>query len=398
MPSVPLWVSVVIPTFNEAENIGELLTRLGSALGPARPDGAAAETVTPGTATPETAAPFEVLFVDDSTDDTPEVIEREAARRDFPVRLIHRATPENGLGGAVLEGLRSVTAPWAVVMDADLQHPPEAVPGLLAAGEQGDSDLVVATRYAGGGGAAGLADRYRVLVSRGSTTLSKALFRRRLAGISDPMSGFFAVRSGLLAGRDLHPSGYKILLELAVRCSPSRIAEVPYVFQPRFAGESKASLAEGLRFLRHLIQLRFSATRYRMLAFGLIGLSGVLPNLAALWLLTRHAGIHYLPAEILANQAALAWNFVLLDTVLFHHRRTRHWSGRFGKFALAANADLVLRIPLLAALVHYAHLGVLPATALTLVAAFALRFYITDRAIYVPRLPDQAVEPAADAG
>lgn len=370
--------SVVIPTFNEAANIGELLDRLEAAAGSA-------------------GRSFEVLFVDDSTDDTVRVIEEEAGRRGFPVRVVHRPSPENGLGGAVLLGLRSVATRWAVVMDADLQHPPEVVPLLLTAAVEGEADLVVATRYSGGGDAGGLSGWLRVLISRTTTVLCRLVFRRRLAAISDPMSGFFAVQTAMLADRALHPTGYKILLEIAVRCAPRRVAEVPYVFQPRFAGSSKASAAEGVRFLRHLTRLRFSAPRARLLAFGAIGVSGVVPNLVVLWLLTTAAGAPYLVAGIVANQAAVAWNFLLLDALLFHHRRSRHWSGRFGKFALVANADLLLRIPLLAVLVGSVHLGVLFATALTLVAAFWLRFLITDRAIYVPRPPKEPADTDAVA-
>ena len=396
--------SIVVPTFNEAENIGELLTRIGTALGSVRSGGAESgvrygEAESDGVEPHEAAAGFEVLFVDDSTDDTPQVIERAAAQHGFPVRLIHRPSPENGLGGAVLEGIRAAHAPYVVVMDADLQHPPEAIPALLAAARSGDQDLVVASRYAGGGSAEGLSDRYRTLVSRGSTRLAKVLFRRRLAGITDPMSGFFAIRRSLVHGRALYPSGYKILLELAVRCAPSRIGEVPFSFQPRFAGESKASLREGWRFLRHVAMLRFDAVHARLIAFGLIGLSGFVPNLVVLNLLLHHTRIGVLLGEVLANQVAIVWNFALLDLVLFRHRRSRHWSGRIGAFLLLANVDLVLRIPLLAVLVKYAHLGSLTATVLTLIAAFGLRFLVADRAIYMPvkaLLPHG--EQAADAG
>lgn len=265
-PSTGPDVCVVVPTFNEAGNVAQLLTRLGAALTPV---------------CEQSGWKFEVVFVDDSSDDTPRTIESEAAKSRFPIRLIHRATPDGGLGGAVLEGLRSTAAPWTVVMDADLQHPPETVPAMLAVCARGECDLVVATRYAsaGAGAAEGLGKRYRVLVSRWTTAMCKMLFSRRLAGTSDPMSGFFAVRGDVLEGMRLHPSGYKILLEIAVRCAPLRIAEVPYVFQSRFAGESKASFAEGLRFLKHLFRLRVSATGSRRPVREPAGLPDALPDL-----------------------------------------------------------------------------------------------------------------------
>ena len=232
-------ISLVIPTFNESANIAELLTRLAAAI-PAR-------------------VPCEVIFVDDSTDDTPAVITEAARHSRLTVSVLHREVAEGGLGGAVAMGLREAAAPWIVVMDADLQHPPALVPELVAAGERAGADLVVATRYAGGGSREGLSGGFRKFASGGSTFLAKTVFPRELRDVSDPMSGFFALRATALDTDVLRPLGYKILLELIVRCRLGRVAEVPYQFQNRFAGESKANIGEGLRFLRHLLMLRVSS-------------------------------------------------------------------------------------------------------------------------------------------
>ncbi|WP_329122006.1 glycosyltransferase family 2 protein [Streptomyces sp. NBC_01465] len=363
--SEPGAVTIIIPTFNEAGNVGELLRRLTESV-PSR-------------------LPCEVVFVDDSTDDTPAVIAAAAQDCPFPVAVIHRDEPLGGLGGAVVEGLRTAGSDWVVVMDADLQHPPALVPELVAAGESTNADLVVASRYIAGGSRAGLAGGYRIAVSRGATWLTKALFPRRLRGISDPMSGFFAIRRSVVTADALKPLGYKILLELAVRCRPSEVAEVPFVFQDRFAGESKSSAKEGMRFLRHLVELRTASPVARMLVFGLIGLSGFVPNLLALHAL-NNAGMHYLPAEILANQAGVAWNFLLIELLLFRSRRGhRHWADRVGRFALIANADLVLRIPLIALFVGEWGMGVLTATVAALLLTFVLRFAGTEALVYLPR-------------
>ncbi|WP_197358299.1 polyprenol monophosphomannose synthase, partial [Streptomyces clavuligerus] len=210
-------VTLVVPTFNESENVGELLRRLTESV-PAR-------------------LPCEVVFVDDSTDTTPDVIRDAAQDCPFPVTVLHREEPVGGLGGAVVEGLRGAGSDWIVVMDADLQHPPALVPELVAEGERTGADLVVASRYVRGGSRAGLAGGYRVAVSRAATWLAKALFPRRLHGVSDPMSGFFAIRRSAVAGAvsngALQPLGYKILLELAVRCRPRAVTEVPFAFQER---------------------------------------------------------------------------------------------------------------------------------------------------------------------
>lgn len=361
----PAAVTVVIPTYNESANIRELLHRLTDSV-PAR-------------------LPCEVVFVDDSSDDTPAVIAEAAQDCPFPVTVIHRDAPDGGLGGAVVEGMKAAGSGWIVVMDADLQHPPSLIPELVATGEKESADLVVASRYLPGGSRAGLAGGYRVAVSRGATWLAKGLFPRALRGISDPMSGFFAIRRSAVTAEALKPLGYKILLELAVRCRPGEAAEVPFVFQDRFAGESKSTAREGLRFLRHLVGLRTASPFARMAAFGLIGLTGFVPNLLALHALVT-AGLHYLPAEILANQFGVLWNFALIELLLFRDRRHhRHWADRVGRFALLANADLVLRIPLIALLVGQFQLAVLPATALALLTTFVLRFAGTEALVYLPR-------------
>ncbi|MGW3201073.1 glycosyltransferase [Streptomyces sp. NPDC001118] len=358
-------VTVVVPTFNESANIRQLLRRITESV-PAR-------------------LPCEVLFVDDSTDDTPEVIRAAAQDCPFPVAVLHREEPAGGLGGAVVEGLRAATSEWIVVMDGDCQHPPSLIPELVATGERANAGLVVASRYMEGGSRAGLAGGYRVAVSRGATWLAKALFPRRLHGISDPMSGFFAIRRSAVTAEVLKPLGYKILLELAVRSRPRRVAEVPFVFEDRFAGESKSTAREGFRFLRHLAGLRTASPVARLAGFGLIGASGFVPNLAGLWALTA-LGMHYLPAEILANQLGVAWNFLLIEQLLFRDRRAhRRWRDRLGRFALLANADLVLRIPLIALLVGRFGMGALPATALALVMTFVLRFVGTEALVYLPR-------------
>ncbi|MEU1403291.1 glycosyltransferase family 2 protein [Streptomyces sp. NPDC005728] len=358
-------VTIVVPTFNESANIRQLLRQITESV-PAR-------------------LPCEVVFVDDSTDDTPEVIREAAQDCPFPVAVLHREEPVGGLGGAVVEGLKAATSEWIVVMDGDCQHPPSLVPELVATGERANAGLVVASRYIKGGSRAGLAGSYRVAVSRGATWLTKALFPRKLRGVSDPMSGFFAIRRSAVTAEVLKPLGYKILLELAVRSRPRQVAEVPFVFQDRFAGESKSTAQEGFRFLRHLVGLRTASPVARMVGFGLIGASGFVPNLVGLWALTV-LGLHYVPAEILANQLGVAWNFLLIEQLLFRDRRAhRRWWDRLGRFALLANADLVLRIPLIALLVDRFGMGALTATALALVTTFVLRFAGTEALVYLPR-------------
>lgn len=354
--------TVVVPTFNERDNIATLLDRLNRVL---------------------PTVDTEFVFVDDSSDDTPEVIAAAAAQRGLPVVVHHRAKPTGGLGGAVVEGLRRASGEWVVVMDADLQHPPELVPDLVAAGIRDGADLVVGSRYAGRGRRDGLASGYRRWVSGGSTLLAKLAFRRALVRVSDPMSGFFAIRASSLETAQLRPLGYKILLELIVRTRPPRVVEVPYAFQPRHAGQSKSTVREGLRFLRHVAILAVGGARLRMAGFALIGVVGLVPNLVTLWLLTDGLGLHHLWAAVIATQVALVYNLALTE-VVFWRRRHRSLVARGSRFLLLGNVDLLLRVPVLAVLVGGVGLGYLMANLATLVGSFLIRFAILDRLVYAP--------------
>jgi dolichol-phosphate mannosyltransferase len=234
-------VSVVVPTRNEIGNVRPLLDRL--AAHPADVIG-------------------EVLFVDDSDDETPAVIEFEAAGRPFPVRVLHRQADRrvNGLSGAVIEGLEQSHGDWVCVMDGDLQHPPEVIAQLIAEGEDAGATLMCATRYRAGGDNRGLA-LGRSFVSRASTQAAQLMFPRALAGVTDPMSGFFLVRRTAVRTDRLRPRGFKILLEIMVREPTLRTVEVPYTFEDRAWGDTKASLRQGVQYVAHLGTLRMSTAR-----------------------------------------------------------------------------------------------------------------------------------------
>jgi dolichol-phosphate mannosyltransferase len=229
----PIDISLVIPTYNERENIAALLARIEPAVAGQR---------------------WEAVFVDDSTDGTDALI-ADLARTDPRIRLLHREENRGGLAGAVVDGLAQAHGTYVCVLDADLQHPPDRIPALLAEARRTSADLVIASRYTDGGSAGGLDGPLRQIVSRGLKALSQVLFPRRLAGISDPLGGFFLVRRSVVTGFELRPIGYKILLEILVRCRWQIVREVPYVFQPRLYCDSKADLRQGVRFLHHLSKL-----------------------------------------------------------------------------------------------------------------------------------------------
>lgn len=234
-------LSVIVPTRNEAGNIRPLLARLEDAL-----RGIAAE----------------VLVVDDSDDATPEIARQVATRSALAIRVHARPAGQRpgGLGGAVLAGLSEALGPVCAVMDADLQHPPELLGTLLRVSRTG-VDFVVASRYVDGGEHEGLGGWYRRAVSTLATWAAKWVLRPELAGISDPMSGFFLVRRSCLDLASLHPQGFKLLLELLVHNPQATVAEVPFTFDVRHSGASKAGLSEGLTYLRRLAEFRTQARR-----------------------------------------------------------------------------------------------------------------------------------------
>ena len=352
--------TVIIPTFNERDNIAELVSRVSDAL-----DG----------------RDVEILFVDDSTDDTPHVIRAIAADAPVPVRVLHRDAPEGGLGGAVVEGIRAASYDICIVMDGDLQHPPELLPEMIDRYEDGDIDVVIASRYIGGGDSGGLAGAVRIGVSRGATTLTKAMFPIRLSGASDPMTGYFLVDRRKVDPAALRPNGFKILLEILVR-SDVRIAELPMQFGERLHGESKASFAQGLAFMKHLARLRFG----KMSLFAIIGGVGALANLVIMWALT-HLGMEYIWAAIIAAEVTIIGNFILQERYVFNDMTddASTIGVRFAQSFTFNNVEAAVRIPILALMVESWHISSILAAAISLVVAFFVRFVFHSLVVYAPR-------------
>jgi dolichol-phosphate mannosyltransferase len=352
-------LSIIVPTYNEAPNVAELVRRVTDAMA---------------------GIDAEMIFVDDSTDATPETIREVATSAALPVRLIHRAARTGGLGGAVVEGFAAATSSTCLVLDGDLQHPPEVIPALLERFQRGDVDIVAASRY-GGGTSGGLSDRTRVLVSNAATALTKAMFPIRLREVSDPMTGFFVIDRRALDPASIKPRGFKILLEILARQN-LRIAEVPFDFADRHAGESKASMRQGMHFIAQLTALRFG----KMSLFAVIGGIGALVNLAIMWGLIQ-LGVGYVVAAIIAAETTIIGNFLLQERFVFQDMRDAASGGwlRFAKSFSFNNAEALIRIPVLALLVETWHISAVFAAAVTLVVAFVVRFVFHSLVVYAPR-------------
>ncbi len=230
MPFSPSAVSIIVPTFREAANIKPLVERIFAA-------------------TARAGSEAELILVDDNSQDGTEAIV-EKLRAEYPVRLIVRRD-DRGLSSAVLCGFRQAKYGRFVVLDADLQHPPEMIPALLNRLDEEECDFVIGTRYGADGAIAEHWPRLRRLGSRFATLLA-----RPLVPLSDPLSGFFALhRETWRRAEALDPIGYKIGLELYVKGRCKHPAEVPIRFEARAAGESKLTFMEQVRYLRHLGRL-----------------------------------------------------------------------------------------------------------------------------------------------
>ena len=303
-------VSVVVPTFEEARNLPHLIDRLAAV---ARAEGLQLDLT---------------IMDDDSRDGSVELVRDRA--EDW-VRLLVRTT-DRGLSQAVLDGLRRAKGDVLVGMDADLSHPPEAIPAMLAKLREG-ADFVIGSRYTEGGSTAHDWGFLRWLNSRVATWLA-----RPLTHVSDPMSGFFALRRQTFeAGSGFNPVGYKIGLELIVRCRCERVVEIPIHFADRRFGVSKLTLRQQLLYLEHLWRLyafKFGVWT-PLVQFLVVGGLGTLVNLLLLTLLVAR-DVPIRASLALAILGAMGCNFVLSRSFNATLPRDQPWPRQLARYATAS--------------------------------------------------------------
>jgi len=313
-------LTIVVPTYREVENLPHLIDRVARVR-------------------EERALDIDLLIVDDdSRDGTVELI---ASRPERWLRLIVR-TRNRGLSAAVLEGFHNASGDILVCMDADLSHPPESVPLMLQKLQAG-ADFVVGSRYVEGGTTADDWGLLRWLNSRVATALA-----RPLTSIRDPMAGFFALsRTTFQAGADFNPIGYKIGLELIVKCRCERVVEIPIHFENRRFGVSKLTLAQQLAYLRHLRRLYiFKYGLWSQLSqFLVVGALGTLVNLAALTALVD-VGLAIRWAVGLAIWVAMTFNFVLNRRFSFSFARHGSWALQYVRFVGASSFGALINYAL----------------------------------------------------
>ncbi|AEF97133.1 glycosyltransferase [Methanotorris igneus] len=319
-------VSIVVPTYNEAENIKKLIPLLDSVLKDYN---------------------HEIIIVDDnSPDGTAEVAKKLTEK--YPVKVIVREK-KLGLASAILEGIKSARAELVVVMDADLQHPPEYVLELLK--NSNGYDIVIASRYVKGGEIEGWSI-FRKVISKGASLLAKIMLPK-IRKIKDPESGFFLVRrSKILAIADkINPTGFKFLLE--VLCvGDFKVKEIPYTFRPREHGKSKFNFKEVINYIKLLLRL----SDYRVIKFGIVGATGIVVNEGLLYILVLLGCPLYI-ASLVAIESSILSNFILNDLWTFKDRKEGSFISRclkyHGAVALGAVVNFITLLALVSLGVHY---------------------------------------------
>jgi dolichol-phosphate mannosyltransferase len=303
-PAVSPVLSVIVPTFNEAQNVAELVTRLERAL-----DG----------------IPWEAIIVDDNSPDGTSAVAKAVAAKNPRVRCLRRLG-RRGLAGACLEGILSSSAPYIAVIDGDLQHDEALLPRMLKRLTDDEADLVVGSRYIEGTKDEGLGGA-RSAYSHTATGLAQKLLGTSL---SDPMSGFFMVRRECVeqVADRLSPIGFKILLDLVLTSQGHlRVVEEPYTFRERHAGESKFDLRIGLEFIGLLLaKLTGGVVDSRFLMFALVGTTGLIVNMVALKIGLATFGLPFSAAQSVATFIALLSNFLLNNATTYRDRRLRGFS------------------------------------------------------------------------
>ncbi|MDA3815523.1 MAG: glycosyltransferase family 2 protein [Patescibacteria group bacterium] len=304
-------LTIVLPTFNEKGNVGPILKGIKEAM-------------------KEKSVSFDVLFVDDSSDDTPEEINRQIENnQDMEISLIHRPKEERtGLATAFIEGFKKAQGKYICCLDSDLQHPPSTIPALYEKIIEENADLSVATRYTKGGSAEGLGSLktfygiYRRAASLGFKYFTQILFipARKT---SDPLGGFFLFKKSVLDDVDFSPKGFKILVEILMRANIGKTVEIPYTFLARENDDSKANLKQGLEFFKHLWHIFLTVPEAgRFAKFCIVGGSGVIVNIGILYFLVEFYGFNEHIAWAFAVILSILTNYILNNVFTYSDKKS----------------------------------------------------------------------------
>jgi len=291
-------LSVIIPTYNEEENIQDTIQKISHTLR-------------------LTSTLFEIVVVDDSSTDKTQQIVIDLIARRYPVVLITR-TKSPGLSQSVLEGIARAQGSVVVVTDADLSHDITLIPSMYNEIKNNNTDIVIGSRYMKGGGIEDWPIKRRI-ISWGATFLSRILFPE----ITDPVSGFFAIKKDLVIHTPhITPRGYKILLEFLGKCRWHTFKEIPYTFQNRKLGNSKLKTTTIIDFIKQLISISIFPGRAwdevrKIIKFGIVGLIGVATNMICLSVFKEIFNTPLIYASFLAIEISIITNFLMNDNFTF---------------------------------------------------------------------------------
>ncbi|MGH7120790.1 MAG: glycosyltransferase [Acetobacteraceae bacterium] len=330
-------LTIIVPCYNERPNVRPLVRSLEAALA---------------------ALSWEVIFVDDASPDGTAAEALALAASDHRIRCIRRLG-RRGLASAVIEGALASAAAFVAVIDGDLQHDETRLPAMLSLLRSGAADIVVGSRHAAGGDASGLGSAWRHRLSRLGIRAAQIFLPVRL---TDPLSGFFMLPRPLFDSLAPHltGAGFKILLELLLAAGRAvRVAEVPFVFRPRAAGESKLDVLVSVQFVAILIERLFRGLLpVRFLAFAAVGALGILVNLAALGVLTKLVGIGFEWSQGVATLIAMLANFELNNRITYRDQHLfgrRLWQGRL-LFVVVCSIGAFANVGV-AAMLYHRHAG-----------------------------------------
>jgi dolichol-phosphate mannosyltransferase len=327
-------ISVILPTYNEAENIKVIVPAISKIF-------------------EQEGLSGEVIIVDDnSPDGTARIAESMMDR--YPLR-VHVRKEDRGLSKAVIKGLELADGDICVVMDADMSHPVERVPDMIRPIVEDTCDMTVGSRYIPGGGSETWPLPRRI-ISRGAGFLA-----RGVTSLSDPTSGFMALRKDIIQGAELDPTGWKIVLEVSVKTG-ARLREVPIVFRDRLEGESKLGFKAQMDYLRHLWSLY--CHRFPNLAefvkFCLVGVSGVFVDTLILIAFVTLLSLDPRFAAIFAFAGAVSWNYIFDRLWTFDSGRHTKVPHSYVIFVAICLIGLVIRIGIMHVLIEYAGMGTSP--------------------------------------
>lgn len=376
-------ISLVVPTYNERQNVETLVERAGTALA-------------------STGEKFELIIVDDdSPDGTAGEVRRLQATRPW-LKLLERENARD-LSTAVVAGWRTSRGDVLGCMDADLQHPPEMLPKLVEHLRTSGADIVVASRHVRGGGVSAWSLTRR-LISRTATLLATFILPGTLGEVRDPMSGFFLLRRQVLRGAALNPTGYKILLEVLAKGDYTRVEEVPFVFQERAQGGSKIGSSTVLKYLVHLVRISLeTGEATRMTKFALVGLSGVVVNFFCYRLLVALLGWTVWAAASGAAGLAMVNNFIWNEKFTFWetHKAAPDWGHvlqRFLAFTVFSTAGFLLNVGLVSLLVGRLRVPWAPGLLAGIGLAGLWNFFVNSNLTWHAWWDRKTLSKTADAG